>query len=274
MLGEIRSALLGCAVPVESSQTEYGPGQMEVNISPSGPLEAADNATILKYVVKVVARKHGLRATFMPMPFQEGSGSGHHVHLSLVRRDRTRTCSPARLEGDLLRCLPRGRPRPLVELTAVNLPSVNAYKRLFDYTFAPNRVSWASTTERWPFASPPGKPRAQAGDPDGLRGREPLPDRCRRARATAEGVAGRLQPPGATSGDAYKDEGAKVAQHPRQGRRGFERARSARTSMERCSWRPSRSSGGRGGGLPPSRHRLGALPLPGAVVQRGTPQLG
>ena len=74
ILGEIRAELLAAGVPVESSQTEGGPGQFEINVGPSSPLDAADNAALLKYVVKLVARRHGLRATFMPMPFQGAGG--------------------------------------------------------------------------------------------------------------------------------------------------------------------------------------------------------
>ena len=49
----------------------------------------------------------------------------------------------------------------LVELTAVNLPSVNAYKRLFDYTFAPNRVSWALDNRTVAVRIPPGETDAR-----------------------------------------------------------------------------------------------------------------
>ena len=50
VIGEIRSTLLACGVPVVSSQTEGGPGQWEINVGPASPIETADNAAILKYV--------------------------------------------------------------------------------------------------------------------------------------------------------------------------------------------------------------------------------
>jgi glutamine synthetase len=216
VLGEIRSALLGCEVPVESSQTEYGPGQMEVNIGPSVPLAAADNATILKYIVKVVARKHGRRATFMPMPFQEGSGSGHHLHLSL----RSRGSEANAFAGD---DLPDGEIRNaamrwtlagvldhLVELTAVNLPSVNAYKRLFDYTFAPNRVTWALDNRTTAVRIPPeGAGARRLEIRTASSDANPYLIMAGVLASAAEGIAGRLEPPAATQGDAYKDQTAK-----------------------------------------------------------------
>ena len=58
----------------------------------------------------------------------------------------------------------------MADLTAVNLPSVNAYKRLKDYTFAPNRVCWAIDNRTAAVRIPPGEAgRAPDGDPLGLR---------------------------------------------------------------------------------------------------------
>ena len=161
-----------------------GPGQWEINVGPASPIETADNAAILKYVVKLVARRHGLLATFMPMPFQDVEGSGHHLHESLRARglrrrnvfaeDRQASFDARYLAGVL---------EHMADLTAVNLPSVNAYKRLKDYTFAPNRVSLG---DRQPHRGG-ADPRRRAGtpparDPHGLLGREPVPDRGRNDR--------------------------------------------------------------------------------------------
>ncbi|MDP9243430.1 MAG: glutamine synthetase family protein [Actinomycetota bacterium] len=212
VLGEIRSALLSAGVPVESSQTEYGPGQMEVNVAPSSALEAADHAAILKYVVKVVARKHGLRAAFMPMPFQEGSGSGHHLHLSLRDKDSEENAFAANdvdnreLPNSLMRSALAGVLDHMVELTAVNLPSVNAYNRLFDYTFAPNRVSWALDNRTVAVRIPPGD-----GDARRLEIRTASSDAnpylilAGALASVADGIERRLEPQPATRGDAYKD---------------------------------------------------------------------
>jgi glutamine synthetase len=211
VVGEIRATLLRCDVPVESSQTEYGPGQMEVNIGPAPSLDAADNAAILKYVVKVLARKHGLRATFMPMPFQEGSGSGHHLHLSLrpTKSDQNAFAGDDLPDGEIRNSAMRrtlaGVLDHLVELTAVNLPSVNAYKRLLDYTFAPNRVTWALDNRTTAVRIPPGdggarrlEIRTASSDAN------PYLILAGVLASAADGIAGRLEPPAATQGDAYR----------------------------------------------------------------------
>ncbi len=193
ILGEIRSTLSAAGVPIESSQTEGGPGQWEVNVGPASPVEAADNAAILKYVVKVVAMRHGVRATFMPMPFQGVEGSGHHLHESL--RVAGSTANVFAEDQAVLDAYLGGTLEHMADLTAVNLPSVNAYKRLKDYTFAPNRVSWAFDNRTVAVRIPAGEQESRRLEiQDGVLRREPVPDRRRdggrrRGRHRAEGRA-------------------------------------------------------------------------------------
>jgi len=212
VLGEIRATLLRCDVPVESSQIEYGPGQMEVNVEPGPPLETADRAAIFKYVVKILARRHGLRATFMAMPFQDGAGSGHHLHHSL-RAIGSAANLFARVDDDAgpIRSVPMRRYLAgvlahLSELTLVNLPTVNAYKRLEDYTFAPNRVSWGidnrTVAVRVPLADGPStrlELRAASSDAN------PYLIMAGAVASGADGLARELDPPPVTEGDAYTD---------------------------------------------------------------------
>jgi len=205
LLGEIRSILLAAGVPVESSQTEGGPAQMEINVGPASPLETADNAALLKYVVKLVAERHGLHATFMPMPFQDAEGSGHHLHESL-RAKGSETNVFAEDDG-IFRAYLAGVLEHSIDLTAVNLPSVNAYKRLRDYTFAPNRVSWAEDNRTALVRIPAGDAAARR-----LEIRTPSADAnpylviAGSIAAGADGIARGLEPPQAIDGDAYKDE--------------------------------------------------------------------
>jgi glutamine synthetase len=204
VVGEIRSTLLAAGVPVESSQTEGGPGQFEINVGPASPIEAADNAALLKYVVKVVARRHGLRATFMPMPFQGKEGSGHHLHESLRRKDSQDnmfTDDDVVFEAYLAGVLEH-----MADLTAVNLPGVNAYKRLKDYTFAPNRVSWGMDNRSVAVRIPSGDAssrrleiRTASADAN------PYLIIAATVASGADGLARHLDPPKPTEGDAYLD---------------------------------------------------------------------
>ncbi len=205
VIGEIRATLLAAGVPVESSQTEGGPGQMEINVGPASPIDTADNAVLLKYVVKMLAARHGLRATFMPMPFQGEEGSGHHLHESLRTKDSEENVFAE--EEAVFRAYVAGVLEHTADLTAVNLPSVNAYKRLKDYTYAPNRVSWGLDNRTAAV-------RVPAGDRSGrrLEIRTPSSDAnpylilAGSIASGADGIARSLLVPEPVEGDAYKDD--------------------------------------------------------------------
>ncbi len=205
VIGEMRAALRAAGVPVESSQTEGGPGQMEINVSPAPPIETADNAALLRYVVKLIAQRHGLLATFMPMPFQDAEGSGHHLHQSL----RVTGSEDNVFANDDALLLPylAGVLEHMVDLTAVSLPSVNAYKRLKDYTFAPNRVSWALDNRTAAVRIPAGDPLARRLEiRTASADANPYLILAGTIAAGADGIARALEPPPATEGDAYRDD--------------------------------------------------------------------
>jgi glutamine synthetase len=145
---EIRSALAVSGVYVEASNVEYGPAQVEVNLRFGPALDIADGTMIFKYAVREIARKHGLRATFMAKPYIAEAGNGMHVHQSLRGADGRNAFGLADLaEGpvrsSLMRAYLGGLLAHQVELTAVNCPTINGYKRFEDYSFAPTQVSWA-----------------------------------------------------------------------------------------------------------------------------------
>ena len=72
---------------VEASHHEVAPGQHEIDFKYADAVSTADNIQTFKLVVKNIARKHGLHATFMPKPLFGMNGSGMHCHLSLFRGD-------------------------------------------------------------------------------------------------------------------------------------------------------------------------------------------
>ncbi|MCG4787620.1 glutamine synthetase, partial [Roseburia faecis] len=72
---------------VEAAHHEVAPGQHEVDFKYANALEAADNIQTFKFVVKSVAKKHGLHATFMPKPLSGINGSGMHTNMSLFDKD-------------------------------------------------------------------------------------------------------------------------------------------------------------------------------------------
>ncbi len=75
-------------VQLTQLHAEYGAHQFEVSLAPATPVAAADQVVLTKIIIGRVARRHGLAASFSPVPFPGGAGNGAHQHLSLADGDR------------------------------------------------------------------------------------------------------------------------------------------------------------------------------------------
>jgi len=146
VVGDIRRVLQASGIPIEGCNVEYGPAQVEVNLGYGGAVEMGDATMVFKYVVKRTALSHGLRATFMPKPFATEAGNGLHVNQSLLGSDGRNAFAVVDDEPPLRSLLMRrylaGLLAHQVELQAISCPTVNAYKRIEDYSFAPTQVCW------------------------------------------------------------------------------------------------------------------------------------
>ncbi len=143
VLSAMRDALAGAGIEVESSNAEYGPGQIEINAGPCDAMVAADNAALFKSIVKQVAVQHGLRATFMPKPWADQSGSGMHVHTSLNADGVNAFADCADGEPNALaRAWLAGLLEHATAATLMGAPTPNGAKRIRPYTFAPTHVTW------------------------------------------------------------------------------------------------------------------------------------
>ncbi|MFE1625441.1 type I glutamate--ammonia ligase [Brevibacillus reuszeri] len=131
---------------IEASHHEVAPGQHEIDFKYANALHAADQILTFKLVVKTIAHKHGLHATFMPKPLYGVAGSGMHANQSLFRgnqnvffdeSDELGLSETAKhyLAGILLHA--RG-------FTAITNPLVNSYKRLVPGYEAPCYVAWSA----------------------------------------------------------------------------------------------------------------------------------
>ena len=143
VLSDMRAALLGAGIEVEGSNAEYGAGQFEINAGPADAMTAADNTVLFKSIVKQVAMQHGYKATFMPKPWAEQSGSGMHVHTSLTA-DATNAfaeCSHGE-PNELMRSWMGGLLEHAEAMTLLGAPTSNGPKRIRPYTFAPTHVCW------------------------------------------------------------------------------------------------------------------------------------
>lgn len=143
VLAAMRRALLGAGIDVEGSNAEYGPAQFEINAGPADAMTAADNTVLYKSIIKQVAVQHGYRATFMPKPWAEHSGSGMHVHTSLVSNGSNAFApSPNNEPNELMRSWMGGLLEHAQAMTFLGAPTPNGPKRIRPYTFAPTHVTW------------------------------------------------------------------------------------------------------------------------------------
>ena len=145
VVGHVRRVVEAYGIVVEASNTEYGPAQVEINFGHGSPITACDDTVVFKSVVREIARNHGLRATFMAKPFPGVSGNGLHLHHSLSR-DGVNVFEHATDEDALgnasMRHWVAGLTAHAAQIALLANPTVNAYKRIEDYSFAPTRVSW------------------------------------------------------------------------------------------------------------------------------------
>lgn len=131
-------------IPVDAALAENGCGQFEINLlHVDDPLKAADDAILFKQVVKSVAARRKLTATFMAKPFGLQSGNGFHVHCSLLDKDGNNVFDDGSEKGsDILRHAVAGLLKTMSDCTLLFAPHVNSYRRFTPGTLAPNNVSW------------------------------------------------------------------------------------------------------------------------------------
>ncbi|MFD1466316.1 type I glutamate--ammonia ligase [Lapidilactobacillus mulanensis] len=130
---------------VEASHHEVAPGQHEIDFKYADAVEAADNIQTFKLVVKTIARKHGLHATFMPKPLEGIAGSGMHINMSLSNESGNAFYdenTPDKLSAEAKHFI-AGLMAHARALTAINNPSVNSYKRLVPGFEASVYVAWS-----------------------------------------------------------------------------------------------------------------------------------
>jgi len=132
-------------IGVELSHHEVAPSQHEIDLRYTDALTMADNVMTYRLVVKQVAQRYGVYATFMPKPILGVNGNGMHVHQSLFKGDRN-----AFFNKDdeyhlskIGKCYLAGLLKHAPEITAITSQWVNSYKRLIPGYEAPVYISWA-----------------------------------------------------------------------------------------------------------------------------------
>ena len=139
---EICLALEEMGIKPETSHHEQGPGQNEIDFKPSDALTAADNLQTFKSIVRAIAARNGLFASFMPKPLPGAAGSGLHVNLSLAQKGvnifNTESGELSKIAESFIAGILVHTP----EMTLFLNPLANSYKRLGEFE-APKYASWS-----------------------------------------------------------------------------------------------------------------------------------
>jgi glutamine synthetase len=182
-LEEVRAACAVQDVPTGAISAEYAPGQFEINLQHlDDPLLAADHCVLFKRIVKGVARRHGLQATFMAKPYAENTGSGLHLHTSLLDKNGKNVFDGGKQRASAtLKHALGGILAQMPDAMGIYAPNVNSYRRFKPNLFVAVRRSWdfenRSVALRIPQGAAAARRCCRAADRAShrRRRREPLP---------------------------------------------------------------------------------------------------
>lgn len=143
-LGALADAAALQHVPISATSKEYAPGQFEANLRhQSDVCGAADHAILLKQVVKAAARATGFDATFMAKPYPDRSGSGLHIHVSVLDETGRNMFDDGSEQGSAeLGHAIGGLQAMMAQSMALFAPNLNSYRRFQPDMFAPVNRRW------------------------------------------------------------------------------------------------------------------------------------
>ena len=150
-------------IPLESAIAEYAPGQFELTLRhKADALRATDEAAMYKRLVKGVAQKHGLDATFMAKPFAEVAGSGMHLHISMEDKTGANAFASDDPQGTpMLRHAIGGMKAALGESMAIFAPNANSFRRFKANSYAPVAPTWGVNNRTVSLRIPAGSPASR-----------------------------------------------------------------------------------------------------------------
>ena len=176
VIAEVCDYMLELGWEAYQNDHEDATGQFEMNWKYDDVLQTADKHSFFKFMLKAVAEKHGMRATFMPKPFKGLTGSGCHAHISVWSLDGKKNAfaddSKELGLSDQGRAFLGGIMKHASALAAICNPTVNSYKRInaprtsSGATWAPNSVTWTGNN-RTHMVRVPGPGRFELRLPDG-----------------------------------------------------------------------------------------------------------
>ena len=202
-----RRYLKNSGVPVENSKGEWGLGQHELNVRYAQALEMADRHVVYKQCLKELADELGVSVTFMAKYDEDQAGSSCHSHISLrseevnafVGNESFGPIKGSKVFGWFL----GGWIKYVPDVMVFYAPTINAYKRFVDSSWAPTRIAWSRDNRTAGFRV--------VGDGTGFRIECRIPGAdCNPYLAIAaclasglKGIEERIEPPACFEGDVY-----------------------------------------------------------------------
>ena len=202
-----RRHLRQSGIPVENSKGEWGRGQHELNIRYADILSMSDRHVIFKQCLKEVADQQELSVTFMAKYASGQAGSSCHMHLSLWRDGRNAFAGQEQIGpvrgSEIFRWFLGGWMAHVPEMMVFYAPTVNAYKRYEDGSWAPTRLAWSYDNRTAGFRV--------VGRGDSLRIECRIPGAdvnpylgfAAALASGLDGIANQIEPPPIFSGDVY-----------------------------------------------------------------------
>ena len=206
VIGAIREGMRACGIPILASNTEYGAGQIEINIEHADVLTTADRVAIYKNGVRRIAEQHGYLASFMAKVSTDAAGSSAHIHQSM--QSLAQPARNAMWSGDgpsaLMRHAVAGQLATMGDFTALYCPTVNSYKRRVPGSWSPVAAVWGTDNRTAAL-------RAIANDEAACRMENRLPGADANPylalaaclAGVLHGVENQLEPPAPVLGNAY-----------------------------------------------------------------------
>jgi glutamine synthetase len=150
-------------IPADTAISESGLGQFEINLMHcDDALRAADDAWLFKMLVKGMARKHGFAASFMAKPYEDYSGSGLHVHFSVLDAEGRNIFDNGGEHGtETLRHAVAGCLKAMPGSALIFAPHANSFDRMVPGSHAPTGISWAYENRTSAIRIPSGNPSAR-----------------------------------------------------------------------------------------------------------------
>lgn len=200
-------------IPTDSVLSECGCGQFEINLQHrNDAVRAADDAILLRQIIKGVARKHGYRATFMAKPYLAQGGSSMHMHFSVYDDSGINIFDDGTEKGSIkLHHAVGGLSKLMNEITLFCAPHLNSYRRIKAAESCPKKNTWGYDNRTVALRIPSGDNKNRR-----IEFRLPGADAnpylvvASALGSALYGIKKKIEPPKPSSGNAYLSNGASI----------------------------------------------------------------